>query len=207
MNLLLCTSYLPPVSYMHQLLQAELSYIELHEHFIKQSIRNRCTIYSANGPLSLSIPLIKQGLKEKTKDKKISYSEKWQNIHWRAITSAYQNSPYFEYLEADFKPFFEKRYVFLIDFNLELITLLLHLLRSEKTIHFTHEYQHHPGNLIDYRNPENNLADYEFTPYYQTFASKYGFIPNLSCLDVLFHEGKYAQEIILSTSRKSPQAF
>ena len=78
--------------------------IEKHENFVKQTYRNRCDIVTANGKLSLSIPLIKQADKELISDKKISYAEDWRKQHWRTIVSAYKNSPYFEFFEDEFKP-------------------------------------------------------------------------------------------------------
>src|SRR5438128_9844321 len=106
MKLVLSTAYLPPISYFKQLLNADEVIIERHEHFVKQTYRNRCHIAAANGLLSLSIPLQKLGDKENISGKRISYAEDWQSLHWRSLVSAYKSSPYFEYFEADFKPFY-----------------------------------------------------------------------------------------------------
>ena len=105
-SVLLPTAYLPPIHYFSLLLKSETVFIEQHEHFVKQTYRSRCDILSSNGILSLSIPLQKKGDKELISEKRISYAEEWQMKHWRAITSAYKNSAYFEYFEDDFKPFY-----------------------------------------------------------------------------------------------------
>ena len=99
---LLSTSYLPNINYLSQVLNHDIVFLEKHEHFVKQTYRNRCEILTSNGKLSLSIPLVKQADKELISDKKISYTEDWQKQHWRAITSAYKNSPYFEFFEDEF---------------------------------------------------------------------------------------------------------
>ena len=109
-TVLLSTAYLPNISYLSQVLKYDIVVLEKHEHFVKQTYRNRCEILTSNGKLSLSIPLVKQADKELISDKKISYAEDWQKQHWRAITSAYKNSPYFEFFEDEFKPFYENRF-------------------------------------------------------------------------------------------------
>ncbi len=198
-EIILPTAYLPPVHYLYLILNADKILIEQQEYFVKQSCRNRCSIYTANGPLHLSIPLMKQGDKEPTRDKKISYTENWQTIHWRSISSAYRSSPYFEYLEADFQPFYNKRYTFLLDLNMELLNLLLKLFQIPKTTELTAEYlKTYPGGN-DFRQafkPGNTPDNSSFPLYYQVFSNRHGFIPGLSCIDLLFHEGKYASDFL-----------
>ena len=123
--ILLSTAYLPNIAYLSHVLSYQEIYIEQYEHFIKQTYRNRCELFSSNGKQILSIPLIKQADKELVKDKRISYAEDWQKQHWRAITSAYKNSPYFEYFEDDLKPFYETPYEFLLEYNTALLHTIL----------------------------------------------------------------------------------
>ncbi|MBK7667555.1 MAG: WbqC family protein [Sphingobacteriaceae bacterium] len=63
-SVLLPTAYLPPINYFSLLLKNETVFIEEHEHFVKQTYRNRSEILSSNGLLSLSIPLQKNADKE-----------------------------------------------------------------------------------------------------------------------------------------------
>ena len=191
MQVLLSTAYLPPINYFQQLVKPDVALIEKHEHFVKQTYRNRCTIASANGALSLSIPLKKLGEKEKISEKQISYSEKWQALHWRSIVSAYKSSPYFEYFEADLRPFYEKRYDLLFDYNTELLQLLFRIFRIDPKVEFTKEYIAEYRDCHDLRNSITPKTEAETAaqPYYQVFADKNGFIPNLSIIDYLFNEG------------------
>lgn len=188
---LLSTAYLPNISYLSQVLKHDIVVIEKHEHFVKQTYRNRCEIVTSNGKLSLSIPLVKQADKELISDKKISYAEDWQKQHWRAITSAYKNSPYFEFLEDEFKPFYENKYELLFDYNTQLLQTILHILRVKKQIEFTLQFDVSPFDLNDFRalSDLNNPHNLNTKPYYQVFADKQGFTPNLSCLDALFNVG------------------
>jgi len=95
-SVILSSAYIPPVDYMTWIYGAERIILEKHENYIKQTYRNRCYIYSANGKLALTIPVIKtQGNHTPIDNIVIDYSEQWQKNHMRAIESAYNSSPFF----------------------------------------------------------------------------------------------------------------
>ena len=186
-NLLLPTAYLAPIPYYAILLQLPNCSIELHEHFIKQSIRNRCDIYDANGKLRLSIPKERKGSsKTIIKNLKISYKQNWQKQHWNAIESAYNSSPFFEYYKDELKPFFEEKEEYLVSYNFKLQKIILSMLQHENTIKNTTKYLH-KGNFFDLRDYTWELKNQK--KYDQVFMEKQGFIPNLSILDLLFNLG------------------
>ena len=186
-NPLLPTAYLAPISYYAIILQHPNCSIELNEHFIKQSIRNRCDIYGANGKLRLSIPKERKGSsKTIIENLKISYKQNWQKQHWNAIESAYNSSPFFEYFKDELKPFFEEKEGCLVNFNSKLQKAILSMLHEDNTIKNTTEYLH-KGDFFDLRNYTCELKKQE--KYDQVFMEKQGFIPNLSILDLLFNLG------------------
>ena len=186
-NPLLSTAYLAPIEYYAILLQEPNCSIELHEHFVKQSIRNRCDIYGANGKLQLTIPKQRKGSsKTIIKEIQISYKQDWQKQHWTAIQSAYNSSPFFEYYQDELQPFFETEETLLVDFNQKLQKVILELLQEKDNTNFTKEFQHE-GSFSDFRNHKWNLEKQE--KYDQVFMEKYGFIPNLSVIDLLFNLG------------------
>src|SRR5579872_5731971 len=135
--LLLSTAYLPPIQYFQKIVSAEVVCIEKYEHYIKQTYRNRCYILSANGVQCLSIPLIQTHEKIIITSVKISYAENWQKRHWRSITSAYGNSPFFIYYADELKVFYEKKFDLLFEYNLELLQVLLRLLKIKAGMRFT----------------------------------------------------------------------
>jgi hypothetical protein len=186
-NPLLPTAYFGPISYYAILLQYPNCNIELHEHFIKQSIRNRCDIYGANGKLRLTIPKQRKG-SDKTiiKEIHISYKQNWQKEHWNAIVSAYNSSPYFEYYKDELQPLFEEKEEYLTTFNNKLQIVLLSILQEGEKIKTTTEYLHQ-GDFSDLRNYNWKIEKQE--KYDQVFMEKQGFIPNLSILDLLFNLG------------------
>ena len=123
------TTYLGPVQQYCKLFQYPEVYLETAENYLKQTYRNRCTIAAANGPLALSVPIVKPDtLKCPNKDIRISDHGNWRHLHWNALVSAYNMSPFFEYYEEDFVPFYEKKYEFLFDYNEELRQLICRLL-------------------------------------------------------------------------------
>jgi hypothetical protein len=182
--------------YFYYILNAENITIEKQEHYQKQSFKNRTQILTANGILNLSIPIINSN-KQLITDVEISYKENWQKQHWRAIISAYKNSPYFEFFEDDLKQFYESEFQNLFQYNLNQLQLILNLLKQPKQINFTHLFEKkfngidlrqtiHPK--LNFKN-DSEVSDTLNTTYYQTFESKYTFTPNLSVLDVLFNIG------------------
>lgn len=194
---ILSSLYLAPVEYYASLYRSELVVIEINDNYQKQSYRNRCTIASANGPISLSIPIVKPDKdKSRMKDIRIADHANWRHLHWNAILSAYSSTPYFQYFEDDFRPFYERKIEFLHDFNEELRQLICRFIGIESKVSYTETYINEEiEGYIDLRekiHPKKE-SDFKTEPYYQIFASKYGFINNLSILDLLFNMGNEAR--------------
>ncbi|MCX6233609.1 MAG: WbqC family protein [Bacteroidetes bacterium] len=191
-KVILPVAYLPPVEYFTWLMSADEVVLEIQENYVKQTYRNRCYICGANGRLMLSIPVIKNtGNHTLLKDIVISYRLPWQQIHWRAITSAYSSSPYFLYYKDELQPFYENQIKFLLDFNLKLFDIILSYLGIPEKYSLTERYIHDPLAAMDQRtrlNPRHKPT-LEFPPYTQVFHYKAGFIPNLSIIDLLFNMG------------------
>ncbi len=168
---------------------------EVEDNYQKQTYRNRCNIYGANGKLQLNIPIIhsKKRERQKTKDIKIDQSERWQQLHFRSIQMAYRSSPYFEFYEDDLSPLYEGNQKFLLDFNLKCHEFLMNALLENISYSKTTAYEVTPK-IKDHRYLANSRkeATYNFEKYTQVFDDKYGFIPNLSILDLLFMEGPNA---------------
>jgi hypothetical protein len=201
---LLSTAYLGPVQYFTKFLLYDTLYLEVEENYQKQSYRNRCIILSANGMLSLTVPVTKDRPKERTRDIRIDNTLEWQKNHWTSIESAYSSSPFFEFLADDFAPFYRKTYRFLLDFTLPLLEMVLGHLEIHPSVKLTQQYQKETeppvDDLRDMIHPKRRMqkADSAFDPafYYQVFQSRYGFVPNLSIIDLLFNEGANAENVL-----------
>ena len=189
---LLCSAYLPPVSFFTAINKGGDVIIEQYDNYCKQTYRNRCVIATAGGRQVLTIPVIKsEKPKQLMKDVRISDHGNWHHQHWNALESAYMNSPFFMYYQDDFRPFYEKRYEFLVDFNTELTLLIMKLAGIDKPIRLTESYGKKAENILDLRNLSEPGTDEpgQFTPYWQVFREKYGFQANLSAVDLLFNMG------------------
>lgn len=158
-------------------------------------------IPTTNGPLSLTIPT-NHNTSLAMKDIRISDHANWRHVHWNALLSAYGESPFFEYYQDDIRPFFEKKYEFLFDFNMETTEKMIELLDIRPKISITEAYIQskelkEEDEIKDFRDairPKKPLPDAEFAPkrYYQVYGQKHGFLPNMSILDLLFNEGNEA---------------
>lgn len=198
---LLSTTYFGPVQWYQKLNTADGVLVEACENYTKQTFRNRCIIATANGPQALIVPVERpEGIdlnRCPIRDLRISDHGRWRQLHWNALQTAYSESPFFEYYADDLHPFFDRRYDFLFDFNMEICSVVCSLLDVRPSIALTKEYVKRDlldDDIVDYRDsivPKRPQPDSLFSPqpYYQVFAPKTGFLPNLSILDLLFNMG------------------
>lgn len=206
------TTYLGPVSYYVQLYVAKEARIEQWEHYVKQTYRNRCIIATAQGILPLTIPTESNGGEKcLIRDVRISDHGNWRHLHWNALEAAYRQSPFFEYYADDFRPFYEKNYRFLLDFNEQLRELVCNLIGFTPHVELSTEYLHKvPSSDIDLRtliHPKHPCTEiqsaYTPQPYYQVFSQRHGFLPDLSIIDLLFNMGPESLLIINNKERES----
>ena len=193
MQVLLSTTYFGPVQWYQKLHRADVVQIEKWESFIKQTYRNRCLIATTNGIQILTVPIVRNE-SPLIKDIRISDHGNWRHLHWNALQSAYGESPFFEYYQDDIRPFFEKRWDYLLDYNEAICQKMCELIDIQPSIQYSSDFVAEPNNVSDYRiaiNPKHPIPDADFTPkpYYQVYSSKHGFLSNLSVLDLLFNMG------------------
>ncbi len=182
-------TYFPTILQYQKMIEAKVIIFEVSDNFQKQTYRNRCYIYGANGKQLLNVPIIKGSSKQKTSDIKISYAENWQKEHLKSLNSAYKSSPFYEFYIDDILPIFTNKTTFLLDFNLKIFESLNSLLPTNISYSKSTEYQVKANN--DYRFLVNAKQETSaiLPKYVQVFSEKYGFIKNLSILDLLFNEG------------------
>ncbi len=188
------SSYAGNVQYYSKLAHYHQLTIDVYQHYEKQTLRNRCQIATANGPMDLIIPVsTNSGSKTMDKDVRI-LNNGWQKLHWGALESAYRHSPFFMYYEDDIRPFYNQEYTFLLDFNIALQDCLLQLIGINPQLVQSSSYVDSPTQVADFRplvKVKKTIPDAHFnpTPYYQVFEQRHGFLPNLSILDLLFNMG------------------
>lgn len=200
--------YFGPIQWYSKLKLYDEILIEQHEHYIKQTWRNRCRIVGPNGIQDLVIPVHLSGNHTPMKEVKIDYDGIWQRQHWQSIRSAYGNSPFFDFYADYFSPFYEsKKWENLVDYNSEISSLTIKLLKLNVKPTFTTEYFEAIENCNDYRgiiSPKISIEqDEKFIPkrYVQVFEERHGFIPNLSVIDLLCCCGPASGEILSATKK------
>ncbi|MCK6607124.1 MAG: WbqC family protein [Flavobacterium sp.] len=197
-NILIHPTYFPSISHYVVMLQADSVTFEMEDNFQKQTNRNRMYIYSPNGVQLLNIP-VKHAIEkhQKYKDVRIENDFGWQKNHFKSLEAAYRTSPFFEYFEDDFRPLFEKKHEFLMDLNLEVFQLVNDSLGINIQPQKTTEFFHEVSDYNDFRHLVNGKKDTtQLEEYTQVFNEKHGFINNLSILDLLFNEGRYAVDYL-----------
>ncbi|MDD2634835.1 MAG: WbqC family protein [Bacteroidales bacterium] len=207
-RVILNSAYFPNIQYISKFMLHDEISIEQMDTYAKQTYRNRCEILTANGSLSLTVPVVKN-FRTHTKDILIDYSEEWQKKQNRAILSAYKNSAFYDHYFPEFECFFIKKEKFLIDLNIKILNTLLDCIGISKNYTITKDYIKSPKSTIDLRDkihpkPSKKFYDIGFkpAPYYQVFQDKHGFMSNLSIIDLLFNEGPLTLNIIKKTCNK-----
>lgn len=177
-----------------------LSLINATERFQKQTIRTRCRIATASGEQTLSVP-VQASHGDMVKDVRISDHGNWRHLHWQALSTAYGNSPFFEFYQDDIRPFFDNKWEYLLDYNNEITLKILQLLDAEKLLKsgvgqlIAHDHLQHSHRSENHRQEHSQRSENHHqeqsrrSEYYQVFQQRNGFIPDLSILDLLFNMG------------------
>lgn len=164
---------------------------------------NRQKLMGANSPLLLTVPLVGgRDQKQKLKDVQISYTDPWQRIHWRGIVSNYRKSPWFEEYAPQLELLFQLNEKFLIDLNLKTMEWVIEKLKLKLDI-LADEGSCIHSDLTSFVHQKNEINPIQYPTYIQVYSDKYGFMPNLGILDLLFCKGPAAIEYLASVSRLS----
>lgn len=189
--------YLPSVEYVARLLR-EQCVIDVGENYVKRSERNRAYILSANKVMPLTVNVV-GGNRPRLpmRDVEIDYSKRWQHQHWVSIVSAYKSSPYFDHYAPYLEPFYRREWRYLVDYNRELLELLLRLLGSPMELPLSEQYVESRDGDLDLRPKHREGSTFVAEPYFQNFSERMPFQPNLSVLDLLLCEGPSAIDGVL----------
>jgi hypothetical protein len=206
LSAILPSVYLGPLSWYDKLFRYPEIVVEKHEHYRKQTWRNRCRIAGPNSVQDLVIPLHHDGNHTPMHAVRIDYRQSWQAKHWRSITAAYANSPFFDFYAEKLAPFYEKReWEMLVDYNTALFSVTMDLLKRNVSWKFSDEYVTELPNTDDYRlsiSPKAKTSDFHPRRYVQVFEERHGFIPDLSIIDLLCCAGPEAGSFFTTFSER-----
>ena len=194
-------AYLPSVSYFTCLLHDECV-VDLGEHFVKRSERNRTRILATDGVMELTAHVCHANRpRQPMRTVRLDYSKRWQHQHWGALVASYKSSPYFDHYADRFEPFYRREYDFLADYDLGLLELLCTLARIPFPRLSEHYVEAHPGDL-DLRPRHAEGLAFVAEPYFQVFSDRMPFAANLSFVDLLFAEGPSSGSVLGRCRRK-----
>lgn len=195
------SSYFPPIPWFTAALRHTHIILDLHEHYTKQTWRNRCTIITANGLMNLVIPVKHAGNHTPVKDILLDYATNWQRVHWHAIRSAYGKSPFFEFYADAFDTLYSCQPRFLHEWNTLCLDLITNCAKLPLSIGFSAEYCEPSDTISDYRQafvPGKVYAAAYHPKYLQVFQERHGFRTGLSILDLLFCAGPQSHQLLTS---------
>jgi hypothetical protein len=194
-TIILPTSYFPPIPWLATALRSENPLIDIHEHYIKQTVRNRCTIITANGLMNLVVPVEQFRNHTPVAEIKVDYATDWQRVHEHAIRSAYGKSAFFEFYADKILPIYETQPEYLTEWNEMCLSAVSSLMKLNLNIQSSSEYVE--------AQVQNDLRSFDFqvkhetkADYTQVFMERHGFHSGLSVLDLLFCSGPESREIL-----------
>lgn len=150
--ILLNTAYFPPIGYVAAIanecrfnlgrteVEPAVVYIEACEHYAKQSWRNRCRFYAADGAQTLNYPVCHEDFGKPISQVRIDWKTDWLTRHKRAIVSAYRTSPYFEYYQDELFAILDTRPELMLDFNTDILRFFLRKAGIPAELRFTKEW-------------------------------------------------------------------
>ena len=206
--MILPSYYLAPISYYVRLAQCPSAVVDFDEIYRKQTLHNRCWIASPNGPMSLTVPVVKfVPYRTPMRDIRISDHGNWRHLHWNALRSNYGRTPFFEFYADDFAPFYERRWDFLVDYNQALQDMIL---KEELGIKSEELSKREAPSLTGSSLTGSSLTGSSLSapslpPYYQLFSDRHGFMSDLSIVDLLFNIGPEA--LLYLQPPKPPKAL
>lgn len=200
-ELLIELHYLPCLDYVSGLMRFGRVKLEAQEHYQKQSYRNRCYVRASHRVESLTVPVLRSAQHVPIRDLRIDNGQPWAVRHGRALRAAYGKAPFYEYYAPDFEPVYARNWTFLFDLNYELLTICLNRLGVRVALSLTDWYDKQPPTgLFDARSRINRSRDDESYVFHNpvTYDQNFGqnFVPNLSCIDLLFCQGPAAADVI-----------
>lgn len=193
-------TFFPPIIQYVLMASGDGIVFEKHDNFQKQTYRNRCYIYGANGKQLLTVPVMhtKNSQRQRTRDVRIDNSFSWKKNMVKSLESSYRSSPYFEFYEDDVIEIFKKDHRFLLDLNFHAHELVSECLGLDLPVRFTESYieEWPEGEDFRYLAKAKGEPAYALKKYTQVFENKHGFLANLSILDLLFNEGTSALQYL-----------
>ena len=212
--------YMPYIGFFKKIQSSDIFVFFDDAQYAIRAWDNRNKIRNKDDSMWLSVPVVKP-FKKLLKEVKIN-GDTWKSKHIMAIKTSYQRAPFFKAYWNDIELILSKDWSRLIDLNITLIEHFMKVLdihtktirsseldvpgtNSQKLFNICQKLRastYMSGKMGKEYLDENLFIHSGIKVVYEDFIhpeyshSTHKFIPNLSIMDLLFNEGKNAQEII-----------
>ena len=218
-------TYLPWLGLFAKIAQADTFVLFDQVQYQPRDYNNRNKIWSSHGPMWLTVPVLTKGHREKPiSEIEINNALPWQRKHWKSIEQSYRKATYwkdyFEFLRfVYFRPWLRlsqisncilERYMYLLDMKVNYLRASdyhFHGTKSDAIIDMcqqlgasTYIFGALGRDYADVKAFEAAGIEVRFQDYQHPTYSQFGgaFQSHLSIIDLLFHHGPKAKEILLT---------
>jgi hypothetical protein len=193
---LLPALFFGPIDYFALIARSEELIFDSHEHFKKQTYRNRCEVLGPNGTFKMLLPVRRRNHSPMV-EVTIAEEEKWRRLHLKTLGSFYRSSSYFEFYEHRIDEFYARKFENLFELNMASTALACELLDIPFNFKTSTEFIPYAEDDLRLKIHPKSSSLTTQSSYHQVFSDRFEFQPNLSVLDLLFNRGPQAREYLL----------
>lgn len=167
--------------------------IDLGEHYVKQSYRNRFNLVGSHGRFTCTARVEGQKGRKIAMHAIVLVEDEWRRVAFRGLQSAYARSPFWEHYVDELERILMGGQTHLAEFNREALDFLLDGMGLPTKHRYSETYLDATPDVLDFRmDAEPGCEEHGFASYPQVFEDRHGFVAGLSTLDLLLNTGPAA---------------
>lgn len=188
---LLPAATFPPFRWF-ELAQRPASMVCAHEHYVKQSLRNRVLLVSGQGPVAITLPVHRRHAQSRSVADIVFTDRIAPGVLLKGLQTHCGRTPYFDHYFPEIEAW---AHAHLLPGNAWLDAAIASTQWACEAMGFAHPARSNAyidGTLHDDWRPKSRWQHVDTVRYPQVFEDRLGFVQGRSILDVLFHLGPEA---------------